>query len=174
LCGGQLTVEVFAKHYELHYQQKKIKKGDETLIAQFGCITFHPNCYGDRAKLMPAVKNWWSSGWMRVWFNYKVPVHKSEARRKGVHLLHSQMSSLDYLTEIAHNCMDDDVNDEAFIRATMTICGCDTVEEFLASGMWPLGVILDLGQVEEVEAPSSKVMVPLPEFFCPQGCQRKI
>jgi hypothetical protein len=43
-CGGQPTAEVFAKYYELHYQQKKIKRGesDEALSAQFGCITFHP------------------------------------------------------------------------------------------------------------------------------------
>jgi hypothetical protein len=41
--GGHLTVDVFAQHYELHYQNKKIHlEGCETtLTAEFGCITFH-------------------------------------------------------------------------------------------------------------------------------------
>jgi hypothetical protein len=42
LVGGWPTTEVFAKYYELHYHRKKIKKddNDETLSAQFRCITF--------------------------------------------------------------------------------------------------------------------------------------
>jgi hypothetical protein len=63
-CGGRPTVNVFARHYKLHYQQKKIRLGrsDNTLRVQFGCITFHPSRYGGRAMLTPAVKNKWSNG----------------------------------------------------------------------------------------------------------------
>jgi hypothetical protein len=61
------TVEVFAKQYELHYQQKKIKKGDdEDLNAQFECITFHPHRYEDKAKLTPTMKNKWSYSWAKA------------------------------------------------------------------------------------------------------------
>jgi regulatory protein YycI of two-component signal transduction system YycFG len=49
------------KRYELHYQKKKVKVGDEVLSAQFGYITFHPNLYGDHVKLTPYVKNKWSA-----------------------------------------------------------------------------------------------------------------
>jgi hypothetical protein len=46
-CGGHLTADAFVKHYELHYRQKKITLdgSDNTLSAQFGCITFHPSRY---------------------------------------------------------------------------------------------------------------------------------
>jgi hypothetical protein len=150
------TAEVFAKYYELHYQQKKVKKGEETLNAQFGCITFHPNRYGDGAKFMPVVKNNSSAGWARSWFYCKVPIHQSEAGGKGIHLLHSRMSSLDYLTEPVHNCPEDDVNDKAFVHATTTIGGRDAVEEFLAYKMWPLSSAVDLSEVEEAESPLLK------------------
>jgi hypothetical protein len=35
-------VDVFAHHYELHYQNKKIclEGSNTTLVAQFGCISF--------------------------------------------------------------------------------------------------------------------------------------
>jgi hypothetical protein len=54
-CEGRPTANVFAKYYELHYQKKKIRLdgSDNTLGAQFGCITFHPGRYRGRAKLTP-------------------------------------------------------------------------------------------------------------------------
>jgi hypothetical protein len=74
--GGRPTVDVFTWHYELHYQQKKIwlEGSENTLAAQFGCITFHPSCYGGRAKLTPAMKNKWTSGWARNLLYCKVPL----------------------------------------------------------------------------------------------------
>jgi hypothetical protein len=46
---------------------------------------------------MPVVKNMWSTGWVSDWFYCWVPLHKSKGRDKGIHVLHSQMSILDYL-----------------------------------------------------------------------------
>jgi hypothetical protein len=62
---GSPTADVFAQYYELHYQYKNIHlEGCETtLIVQFGCITFHPSRYGGRARLTPAARNKWMSGW---------------------------------------------------------------------------------------------------------------
>jgi hypothetical protein len=173
-CGGRPIVEVFVKHYELQYQQKKVKKSDdETLIAQFGCIMFDPNWYGDRAKLTPVMKNKWSSGWVKDWFYYRVPIHLSEAVCKGIHFLHSQMTSLDYLMELTHIYVEDDVNDRAFIRVTTNIGGHDVVEEYLVCGVWPLSATWDLSDVEEAEAPLLKVMVPLPKVFAMKGSKEK-
>jgi hypothetical protein len=101
-CRGYPTADLFTTHYELHYQQKKLKlKGNKNkLAAQFGCITFHPTC---RAKLTPAVKNKWSSGWVRNWFYYKVPSYKADVHDKGTYLLRSEMRALDYLTGMPHD-----------------------------------------------------------------------
>jgi hypothetical protein len=62
-CGGHPTADVFAHHYELHYQNKKVHlEGSETtLAAQFHCISFHPSQFGNRAKLTPAMRNKWTS-----------------------------------------------------------------------------------------------------------------
>jgi hypothetical protein len=64
-CGGRPTVDIFAYHYELHYQNKKIhlEWSDTTFAAQFGCISFHPPRFGNQARLTPATRNKWTSGW---------------------------------------------------------------------------------------------------------------
>jgi hypothetical protein len=83
-CGGKPTMEVFVKHYELHYQQKKIKIGDEVLSTQLGCITFHLNHYGDRAKLTATIKKQVVCRLeMKVWFYCNVPVHQSSVGGKA-------------------------------------------------------------------------------------------
>jgi hypothetical protein len=53
------TTDVFAQHYELHYQHKKIHvEGRETTLSmQFGCITFHLSRYGGWARLTAPVRN---------------------------------------------------------------------------------------------------------------------
>jgi tRNA A37 threonylcarbamoyladenosine synthetase subunit TsaC/SUA5/YrdC len=75
-CEGRPTADVFAHHYELHYQNKKIQlKGSEsTFVAQFGCITFHPSRFGNQVRLTPAVRNKWMSGWDGNWFYCWVPL----------------------------------------------------------------------------------------------------
>jgi hypothetical protein len=54
-----------------------------------------------------------------------------------------------------------DSNITAFIEATSLVGGCDVVEEFLASGLWPLGQQFGF-QVERKESPLSKVLVLMP------------
>jgi hypothetical protein len=48
------------------------------------------------------------------------------------------MSVLDYTVEPEVECLDDDLNDVAFVRAITTIGGRDAVEEFVACKMFPL------------------------------------
>jgi hypothetical protein len=55
-----------------------------------------------------------------------------------MHVLHSQMSVLDYTVEPEVECSDDDTNNVAFVQATTTIGGQDAVEEFVACKMFPL------------------------------------
>jgi hypothetical protein len=64
-CGGCPTADVFTHHYELHYQNKKVRlQGSETtLTAQFSCMSFRPSRFGNRVKLAPVMRNKWTSGW---------------------------------------------------------------------------------------------------------------
>jgi hypothetical protein len=63
--GGQPSVEVFAKHYCLHWQKRKIVHD----IAQFGSCTFTPKTGKtsmEVVELVPCARNkwgnWWNSG----------------------------------------------------------------------------------------------------------------
>jgi hypothetical protein len=73
-CSGHPTADVFAHHYELHYQNKKIHLVgcDTTLTAQFGYISFYPSRFGSRARLTPAMRNKWTSSWDGNWFYCRV------------------------------------------------------------------------------------------------------
>jgi hypothetical protein len=101
-CGGRPIADVFAQHYELHYQNKKIHlEGCKTTLAtQLGYIIFHPNRYGGRAKLTLAVMNKWRSGWDSHWFYYRVPSEQvADVQGKGSCPLRSTMTLLDYLVD---------------------------------------------------------------------------
>jgi hypothetical protein len=133
------------------------------LLAEEGVrITFHPYRYGGPVKLTPIVKNKWSSGWADSWFYYRVPVHKTKVRGKAVYLLHSEMTTLDYVTKAPHNCSENDANAMAFEEAAKIIGGCNAIEEFLTNDIWPLSDDWDL-EVERTEAPLLKVTVPMPK-----------
>jgi hypothetical protein len=60
---------------------------------------------------------------MKSWFYCRVPFLYSSEGGKSVYVLHSRMSTLDYMVEPEVECPDDDANDEAFICSTATIGG---------------------------------------------------
>jgi hypothetical protein len=70
------------------------------------------------------------------------------------------MTKMNYLMEVPP-CGPEDANVVAFVEATSLIGGRDVVEDFLASGLWPLGQQFGF-QVEKNESPLSKVLVPIP------------
>jgi hypothetical protein len=78
-CVGCPTADIFAQHYELHYQNNKIQLewSESTITAQFGCITIHPSRFGSRSRLTPAVKNKWVSGWDDNWLYINVPLEQT-------------------------------------------------------------------------------------------------
>jgi hypothetical protein len=45
-----------------------------------------------------------------------------------VYALHSCMSAVDYMVELEVECSDDDAKDVAFVHATTTIGGQDSIE----------------------------------------------
>jgi hypothetical protein len=165
-CGGHPIIDIFAHHYELHYQDKKIhlEGSDTTFTAQFGCISFHPSRFGNWTRLNPIRRNKWTSGWDGNWFYCWVPVEqKADVWGKGSYLLSSTMTCLNYLMEAPSSGGSKDANFVAFVETTSSVGGRDAVEEFLASGLWPLSEKFGF-KVETKESPLSKVVVLMPQI----------
>jgi hypothetical protein len=72
------------------------------------------------------------------------------------------MTPLNYLSDVSFECGPRDVNLAAFTEVASIIGGHDTVNEFLAYGMWPLSKKCDF-EVETKETPLSKVIVLIPK-----------
>jgi hypothetical protein len=74
------------------------------------------------------------------------------------------MTRLDFVTKPSFNCPDDEAGDMAFIKATRTI-GCrDTMEEYMACGLFTLSASFNLGEIADGEIPVLKLAIPLLEF----------
>jgi hypothetical protein len=137
--GGVPSSNGFAKCYMLHYQQKKFEDDEGVMFQQFGCVNFHERHYqGSGAKLTHAVKNKWSTGWMKAWFYCKVSAHVCPQGGKSGHGLRSHLCGLDFRMEPLVDCPDDDLGDVTFVKVAGSFRGRDVVEEYLACGMHPL------------------------------------
>jgi hypothetical protein len=132
-------------------------------IVQYICLNFHAK-RDDSPKLSLAIKNKWSSGWIKSWFYFRVPCWRSSEGGKSVHALHTWMSELDYAAEPEVECLDDDPNEAAFIWATATIEGRDAVKEYVACKMYLLAVGFGFESVPLGMTLVSKVEIPLPLF----------
>jgi hypothetical protein len=64
-----------------------------------------------------------------------------------VHALHLWMSELDYAIELEVECLDNDPNNVAFVRATFTIRGRDDVKEYVACKMYSMAAGFDFDSV---------------------------
>jgi hypothetical protein len=153
----------FTKWYEMHYQSKTMETPEGSRIVQYICLNFHAK-RDDSPKLSLAIKNKWSSGWIKSWFYFRVPCWRSSEGGKSVHALHTWMSELDYAAEPEVECLDDDPNEAAFIWATATIEGRDAVKEYVACKMYLLAVGFGFESVPLGMTLVSKVEIPLPLF----------
>jgi hypothetical protein len=63
--GGNPSNDGFVKHYELHYQPKKVIVDGFERFQQFGVINLHLR-RGGEAALTLAIKNKWLTGWMKA------------------------------------------------------------------------------------------------------------
>jgi hypothetical protein len=158
---GEPSGNAFVKRYELHYEPKKVETAEGDMFAQDGCLNFNAK-RDDGPKLSLAIKNQSSSGWTKYWFYHRVLSLRSSIGGKSMYALHLRMSALDYTVELEVECPDDDANDAAFVQATATIRGRDTVEEFLACKMYPLAADFGFHGMAVGMMPMSKVQTPLP------------
>jgi hypothetical protein len=146
-CGGHPNAEVFAHHYELHYQNKNIhlEGCDTTLAVQFGCMSL-------------------TSGWDSNWLYYRVPSEQGkDFKGPRTYPLCSQMTCLTHETNVPSSCGPEDADFKAFVEAISLIGGRNAVEEFLASGLWHLGRHFGF-LVETKESLLSKVTLPMPQI----------
>jgi hypothetical protein len=145
--GGQPSVEVFAKHYCLHWQKRNI--GHE--IAQFGSCTFTPRTGKtsmEVVELVPCARNKWGN-WWDFWF------YISEgAVEDHPGLPVAVMCSHYYVAYPQFEVAEDDEDEGALRCAARMSSGRDLVEEFIGYEVWPLAHGWALGEVCPREMPS--------------------
>jgi hypothetical protein len=145
--GGQPSMEVFTKHYCVHWQKRKI--GHE--IAQFGSCTFTPKTgktLMEVVELVPCARNKWGN-WWEFWFYVSEGTVEDHSGLPVV-----VMCSHYYVAYPQFEVAEDDA-DEGALRCAARICsGRDLVEEFVGYGVWPLAHGWALGEVCPREMPS--------------------
>jgi hypothetical protein len=126
--GGQPSVEVFAKHYCLHWQKRKI--GHK--IAQFGSCTFTPRTGKtsmEVVELVPCARNKWGN-WWDFWFY----VSEGEVEdHPGLPVV--VMCSHYYVAYPQFEVAEDDENEGTLRCAARMSSGHDLVEEFIGYGV---------------------------------------
>jgi hypothetical protein len=147
--GGQPSVEVFAKHYCLHWQKRTI--GHK--IAQFGSCTFTPKTGKTSMEVMelvPCARNKWGN-WWDFWF------YVSEGTVEDLPGLPvAVMCSHYYVAYSQFEVAEDDEDEGALRCAARMSSGRDLVEEFVGYGVWPLAHGWALGEVCPREMPSRR------------------
>jgi hypothetical protein len=145
--GGQPSVEVFARHYCLHWQKRKI--GHK--IAQFGSCTFTPRTRKtsmEVVELVPCARNKWGN-WWDFWFY----VSEGEVKdHPGLPV--AVMCSHYYVAYPQFEVAEDDENEGALRCAVRMSSRRDLVEEFIRYGVWPLAHGWALGEVCPRSMPS--------------------
>jgi hypothetical protein len=145
--GGQPSVEVFAKHYCLHWQKRKI--GHK--IAQFGSCTFTPKTGKtsmEVVELVPCARNKWGNWWEFWFYVSKGTVEDHSGLPVAV------MCSHYYAAYPQFEVAEDDENEGALRCAARMSSGRDLVEEFVGYGVWPLAHGWALGEVCPRQMPS--------------------
>jgi hypothetical protein len=71
---------------------------------------------------------------------------------------------LDFAIELPFECAEDDVGDVAFIKATCSVGGWDTIEEYMACGLFSLSTSYGFEEIEDRGTPVSKINLPMSEF----------
>jgi hypothetical protein len=129
--GGQPSVEVFAKHYCLHWQKRKIRNK----IAQFGSCTFTPKTGKtsmEVVELVPCARNKWGN-WWEFWFYVAEGTVEDQP---GLPM--AEMCLHYYSAYPQFEVAEEDENEEALRCAARMSSGRDLVEEFVGYGVWPL------------------------------------
>jgi hypothetical protein len=140
-------MEVFAKHYCLHWQKRKI--GHK--IAQFGSCTFTPRTGKtsmEVVELVPCARNKWGN-WWDFWFY----VSEGEVE-DDPGLPVAIMCSHYYVAYPQFEVAEDDEDEGALQSAARMSSGRDLVEKFIGYGVWPLAHGWALGEVCPREMPS--------------------
>jgi hypothetical protein len=105
-----------------------------------------------------------SGDWDSHWFYCKVPSKQgNDFHGQKNYLSSSQMTRLIHEIDISSSCGPEDADFTAFVEATLLIGSSNVLEEFLASGLWPLGWHFGFS-VETKESLLSKVIMLVPQI----------
>jgi hypothetical protein len=156
---GEPNCDDFAKHYELHYQPKKVIVDSFEKFQQFGVINFLA-----RRSSLRLSRTSGQPGQTKAWFYCKVPLHVCPRGGKCVHALRLHMNALKFHTKPFIENSGEDLSDDAFIWASKSIRGRDVVEEFASCGVRPLAADVSFEHVKVGLTLVSKLKVPLPRF----------
>jgi hypothetical protein len=136
----QPSMEVFAKHYCLHWQKRKI--GSCTFTPKTGKTSM------EVVELVPCARNKWGN-WWEFWF------YVSEGTVEDHPWLPvAVMCSHYYVAYPQFEVAEDDENEGALRCAVCMSRGRDLVEEFVGYGLWPLVHGWVLGEVCPRQMPS--------------------
>jgi hypothetical protein len=156
--GGQPSVKVFAKHYCLHWQKRRI--GNK--IAQFGSCTFTQKTGKtsmEVIELVPCARNKWGN-WWEFWFYVAEGTVKDHP---GLPV--AEMCSHYYSVYPQFEVAEGDENEEALRCVARMSSGHDLVEEFIGYGVWPLARGWAVGEVCPRQMPyRSGMLVRSPAF----------
>jgi hypothetical protein len=156
--GGPPYVEVFVKHYCLHWQKRKM--GHK--IAQFGSCTFTPKTGRtsiEVVELVPCARNKWGN-WWEFWFYVSEGTVEDHP---GLSV--AVMCSHYYIAYPQFEVAEDDEDEGALRCAVLMSSGRDLAEEFVGYGVWPLAHGWALGKVCPREMPSrGGMLVQSPAF----------
>jgi hypothetical protein len=82
------------------------------------------------------------------------------------------MTRLDFVTEPSFKCPNDKAGDVAFIKATHEIGGRDAVKEYMASGLFPLSVSFNLGEIVDGKHRCQSCLSLCQRFLSPYAQRR--
>jgi hypothetical protein len=141
--AGDNDVEMFVRHFEIHWAKRVVTVEDEEKEPQYGCCNFqtrHVNKGQAPVELAPTYKNKWANRWTSYWFYAPIPVIGRDTKREEVttYDLASRMIDLDVdlapeLTKASHTS----AGTSAYFQATHVITTRDVIEEFVAADIWP-------------------------------------
>lgn len=137
--GGSPDIEVFTRHFILHYQPRRMKLNGVEHDYNDGLHNFKPR-RRENCNLMHCSKNKWSSGWADCWFYYKVrgvDVAANDATRTVFPLSYRLVDS-NHVTHPSFSSRGSKANEKVYCNVYFYWSSRDFVEEFCAADMLPL------------------------------------
>jgi hypothetical protein len=141
--AGDNDVDIFVRHFEIHWARKLVTVDDEEKEAQYGCCTFQTRRPGKNqapVELAPAYKNKWANRWTSYWSYAPIAVVGRNSKQEEVTTFDLASCMVDLEVELSPELTKasrSPASTTAFYQATCVITTWDALEEFVAADVWP-------------------------------------